>query len=198
MTAACGAARAAEEVSAPAAKGRVSAKATLARRIPENRSAALRDVPLFRPGLHGLVSLGFGRLRGRSGSRCFRCRSRGSPAGRARAGLVHRGIKRFLSAPVSGWCGGWDLPCPAQVSRGGPACWGPWRLRHRIPRAPRGGDCEARTHRAWTRTVPVPLCDVPLRRAFEEGQKQRSEPDVISRNSRGVSKRSSQSHYTQW
>lgn len=63
---------------------------------------------------------------------------------------------------------------------------------------PRGEDCEARTHRAWTRTVPVPLCDVPLRRAFEEGQRQRSEPDVISRNSRGVSKRSSQSHYTQW
>lgn len=99
---------------------------------------------------------------------------------------------------VPGWCGGWDLPSPAQVPRGGPACWGPWRLRHRIPRTPRGGDCEARTHRAWTRTVPVPLCDVPLRRAFEEGQKQRSEPDVISRNSRGVSKRSSQSHYTQW
>lgn len=66
------------------------------------------------------------------------------------------------------------------------------------PSCPRGGDYEARTHRAWTRTVPVPLCDVPLRRAFEEGQRQRSEPDVISRNSRGVSKRSSQSHYTQW
>lgn len=98
MTAACGAARAAEEVSAPAAKGRESAKATLAGPRRENLPAALRDVPLFRPGLHGLVSLGFGRLWGRSGGRRFRCRSPGSPAGRARAGLVHRGVKRFLSA----------------------------------------------------------------------------------------------------
>lgn len=192
MTAACGAARAAEEVSAPAARGRVSAKATLARPRLESRPEALRDVPLFRPGLHGLISLGFGRLRGRSGGRRFRWLSRGSPAGRARAGLVHRGVRTFLAAQVPGWCDGWDLPCSVQVPGGGPACWGPCRLRHRIPRAP-----EARTHRAWTRTVPVLLCDVPLRRAFEEGQRQRSEPDVISRNSRGVSKRSSQSHYTQ-
>lgn len=111
----------------------------LAGRRPESSPTALRDVPLFRPGLHGLASLGFGRLRGRSGGRCFRCRSPGSPAGRARAGLVHHGVRRVLAAPVPGWCGGWDLPYPVQVPRGGPACWRPWRLRHRIPRAPEAG-----------------------------------------------------------
>lgn len=63
---------------------------------------------------------------------------------------------------------------------------------------PRGRDCEARSERAWRRTVLVRLCDVPLRPAFEEGQRQRSEPHVISRNSRGVSKRSAHSHCTQW
>lgn len=120
-------------------EGPRSAKATLAGPRLESRPEALRDVPLFRPGLHGLISLGFGRLRGRSGGRRFRWLSRGSPAGRARAGLVHRGVRMFLAAQVPGWCDGWDLPCSAQVPGGGPACWGPCRLRHRIPRAPEAG-----------------------------------------------------------
>lgn len=186
---------AAEEVSAPAAKGRVSAKATQVGPRLESRPAALRDVPLFRPGLHGLVSLGSGAAPAAAASGAGAevppraVRARGWCTAESGASSLHRSLAGVVAGTFPAW-----FRCREVVLLAGGTLASP--PPH--PSCPRGGDCEARTHRAWTRTVPVPLCDVPLRRAFEEGQRQRSEPDVISRNSRGVSKRSSQSHYTQW
>lgn len=161
MTAACGAARAAEEVSAPAAKGRVSAKATLSR-------AETGEQP------HGST--------GRSAFPAWAPRPR-FPRLREAPGPLRRPP---LPVPEPGFPRG---PCArgagAPRSQEGPCCTGPWlvwRLGPSLPGAgaerwsclletlasppphpscPRGGDCEARTHRgAWTRTVPVLLCSV--------------------------------------
>lgn len=125
----------------PAAKGRVSAKATLAGPRLESRPATLRDVPLF-PAWAPPPR--FPRLREAPGPLRrlpLPVPEPGFPRGPcARGAGAPRSQTRFLAAPVPGWCGGWDLPCRAQVPRAGPAFWGPWRLRHRIPpRAPEAG-----------------------------------------------------------
>lgn len=97
--------------------------------------AALRDVPLFRPGLRGLISLGIGRLRDRPGGRRFRCPSRVPRGPCARGWCTAESGRASQHRSLAGVA----EPCPAQVQRGGPAGWGSGCLRHLIPRASEAG-----------------------------------------------------------